>query len=106
MTWDEAKDWFLDNMPIKWLAPKTWNAQMQAIKALYFTSAIHDAAEMQRAYQTLEDGKQLTKRNIVQTCAPFRDKYGLTDLQTLKIARKEMDLSEMIFWLEVNSPWG
>lgn len=76
MTWEEARDWFLDNMPIKWLFPTDWQAQMQAIKALHFTSAVHDAAEMQRAYQTL------------------------------KIARKEMDLSEMIFWLEVNSPWG
>ena len=86
MTWEEARDWFLDNMPIKWLFPTDWQAQMQAIKALHFTSAVHDAAEMQRAYQTLADGKQLTKRAIVQVCAPFRDRYGLTDLQTLKIA--------------------
>lgn len=29
-------------------------------------------------------------------CIPFRDKYKLTDLQVLRIARKEMELSEIV----------
>ena len=37
---------------------------------------------------------------MCELCVPFRDKYGLTDLQTLRIARKEMDLMEMVELLQ------
>ena len=53
-------------------------------------------AEMQRQYQNLIDTKSLTKKALCDLCVPFRDKYGLTDLQTLMIARKEMDIPEII----------
>lgn len=33
-------------------------------------------------------------------CVPFRDKYGLTDLQTLRIARQEMSLMEIVDLLQ------
>lgn len=55
-----------------------------------------EAAELQENYQNLIDNGKLTKKNMCQLCVPFRDKYKLTDLQTLRIARKEMDLSEMV----------
>lgn len=42
----------------------------------------------------------LTKKALCALCIPFRDKYGLTDLQTLRIARKEMDLMEMVDLLQ------
>ena len=53
-------------------------------------------AEMQRQYQNLIDTKSLTKKALCDLCVPFRDKYGLTDLQTLMIARKEMGIPEII----------
>ena len=53
-------------------------------------------AEMQRQYQNLIDTKSLTKKALCDLCVPFRDEYGLTDLQTLRIARKEMDIAEII----------
>lgn len=53
-------------------------------------------AEMQRQYQNLIDTKSLTKKALCDLCVPFRDEYGLTDLQTLMIARKEMGISEII----------
>ena len=56
----------------------------------------NEAAVLQEKYQDLIDSKELTKKNICDLCTPFRDKYNLTDLQTLRIARKEMDLSEMV----------
>ena len=55
-----------------------------------------EASKMQDDYQELIDEKKLTKKAMCDLCVPFRDKYGLTDLQTLRIARKEMDLSEMV----------
>lgn len=53
-------------------------------------------AEMQKQYQNLIDTKSLTKKAMCDLCVPFRDKYGLTDLQTLMIARKEMGIPEII----------
>ena len=53
-------------------------------------------AEMQRQYQNLIDTKSLTKKALCDLCVPFRDKYGLTDLQTLMIARKEIGIPEII----------
>lgn len=61
-----------------------------------------DASEMQSVYQKLIDNKQLTKKAMCDLCVPFRDKYHLNDLQTLRIARKEMDLSEMVSLAERN----
>lgn len=58
--------------------------------------AIRDAAVMQEEYQRLVDNRKLTKKAMCELCVPFRDKYGLTDLQTLRIARMEMDLMEMV----------
>lgn len=57
---------------------------------------IKEAVKLQEDYQELMDSKKVTKKAICDLCIPFRDKYHLTDLQTLKIARKEMDLSEMV----------
>lgn len=55
-----------------------------------------EASKLQDDYQELVDEKKLTKKAMCDLCVPFRDKYGLTDLQTLRIARREMDLSEMV----------
>ncbi|MBQ7391610.1 MAG: hypothetical protein IJV73_02895 [Clostridia bacterium] len=55
-----------------------------------------EASELQDNYQKLIDEKKLTKKAMCDLCVPFRDKYGLTALQTLRIARREMDLSEMV----------
>lgn len=63
-------------------------------------SIMREVAELQAAYQRLIDEKLLTKRAMCGLCIPFRDKYGLKDSQALRIARKEMDLSEMVDLLE------
>ncbi len=65
-------------------------------------SVMSEAAKLQNEYQALINSKKITKKAICDLCIPFRDKYGLTDLQTLRIAREEMDLSEMLELLEVN----
>lgn len=61
---------------------------------------IKAAAELQEKYQTLVRTKRLSKKAICELCVPFRDKYKLTDLQTLRIARKEFDLSQLILIYE------
>ena len=58
--------------------------------------AIREAAVMQEEYQRLVDENRLSKKVLCALCVPFRDKYGLTDLQTLRIVRKEMDLIELV----------
>ena len=58
--------------------------------------ALKEAALMQEKYQQLADKEKLTKKAMCDLCVPFRDKYGLTDLQTLKIARREMSLQEIL----------
>lgn len=55
-----------------------------------------EASKLQDDYQELIDKKKLTKKAMCDLCVPFRDKYGLSDLQTLRIARRDMDLSEMV----------
>ena len=58
--------------------------------------AIREAANLQKEYQKLVDNKRLPKKLICELCIPFRDRYKLTDLQVLRIARKEMELSEIV----------
>lgn len=60
-----------------------------------------EVVELQKNYETLVECKCLTKKAMCELCIPFRDKYNLTDLQTLRIARKEMYLSEMISLAEM-----
>ena len=57
---------------------------------------IIEAVTLQQEYQKLVDNKKLSKKTICELCIPFRDKYKLTDLQVLRIARKEMELSEIV----------
>lgn len=62
--------------------------------------ALREAATLQESYKKLCAQKRLTKKAICELCVPFRDKYGLTGLQTLKIARNELSLSELLDLLE------
>lgn len=62
--------------------------------------SIREIAELQEKYQQLVDSKRLSKKAMCELCIPFRDKYGLTDSQTLRIARAQMPLSEMAELLE------
>lgn len=62
--------------------------------------AMREAAELQTTYQRLINEKRVTKQAICDLCIPFRDKYRLNDFQTLRIAGKEMDLSEILDLLE------
>lgn len=62
--------------------------------------AIREAAIMQKEYQRLVDQEILSKKDLCTLCIPFRDKHGLTDLETMRIARREIDLMELIDLLE------
>ena len=64
-------------------------------------NALREAAVMQEEYQRLTAEKKLSKKAMCALCVPFRDKYGLTDLQTLRIAREETSLMEMLQLLDV-----
>lgn len=51
------------------------------------TEFFKEASNLQDDFKELIDKKKLTKKAICDLCIPFRDKYGLSDLQTLRIAR-------------------
>lgn len=57
---------------------------------------IIEVVKLQQEYQKLINNKKLSKKTMCELCIPFRDKYKLTDLQVLRIARKEIELSELI----------
>ena len=50
---------------------------------------LKDVCQLQKEYKKLVDSKTMTKKAICDLCIPFRNKYHLTDYQTLTIARKE-----------------
>ena len=55
-----------------------------------------EVCKLQKEYRKLIAERKLTKKAICDLCVPFRDKYRLNDLQTLRIARKEMELSDIV----------
>lgn len=59
-------------------------------------SAIREVTELQNGYQKLLNDKCFTKKKLCELCVPFRDKYKLTDRQTLMIARNELSLNEIL----------
>lgn len=56
---------------------------------------IKDIIELQESYNKLVKAKTLSKRKLCELCIPFRDKFGLTDIETLRIARNEITLKEI-----------
>ena len=56
---------------------------------------IKDIVELQENYKELVETKTLSKRKLCELCIPFRDKFGLTDIETLRIARNEITLKEI-----------
>ena len=59
-----------------------------------------EIGELQEEYESLVKSKKLTKKAMCDLCIPFRDKYSLSDLQTLQIARKELGIPEIIALFE------
>lgn len=54
---------------------------------------IEEVNEMQKKYP---DAVKHGKKGICDLCVPFRDKYSLSDLIVLKLARKELGLNAII----------
>ena len=59
-----------------------------------------DILKLQIDWQKLFNSKQMTKKAIVELCVPFKDKYNLTDKQTLCVARDELSKQELLDILE------
>ena len=56
---------------------------------------LREIGELQNGYQNLLKTKKLTKKEMCNLVIPFRDKYNLTDLQALQVARNELSVMEM-----------
>lgn len=57
---------------------------------------LKEIVKLQDGYKSLVDSKKVTKKTLCDLCCPFRDKYELTDSQTLRLARNEMSLKEIV----------
>lgn len=55
---------------------------------------LKELAEFQEGYSHLEQTK-MTKKSLCDLVIPFRDKYGLSDGQALRIARREFPLKKI-----------
>lgn len=56
---------------------------------------IKDIVDLQESYEELVKTKTLSKRKLCELCIPFRDKFDLTDIEVLRIARNEITLKEI-----------
>lgn len=66
---------------------------------------IRDIANLQKAWKSLISGKEaVTKKKIYDLCVPFRDIHGLTDRETLSLARNELTLEQIADILERSQP--
>lgn len=61
---------------------------------------LNEVVKLQEAYQQLLDTRKLTKKAMCDLVIPFRDKYKLTDLEALRIARNEIGLSELALLMQ------
>ena len=55
----------------------------------------HGVAKLQEDWQELRESGEMTKRAICDLVIPFRDRYGLTDVEALEIAKGNVGLHEM-----------
>lgn len=60
-----------------------------------------EVGKLQDDYQKLVNGNKLTKKAMCNLVVPFRDKYKLTDLQALMVARNELSISEIADLLSI-----
>ena len=58
-------------------------------------NVMNEVGNLQKSYHSLIENGKLTKKAMCDLVVPFRDKYGLSDLQALMIARNEMSIPEM-----------
>ncbi len=64
---------------------------------------VKDIVELQESYEELVKTKTLSKRKLCELCIPFRDRFGLTDIEVLRIARNEITLKEIQELIEKDS---
>ncbi len=57
---------------------------------------LKDVASLQREWNKLLESGRVTKRDICELCLPFKEKYNLTDMQALKVARNELSIEEVL----------
>lgn len=63
-------------------------------------SVLKEIVELQNSYTSLLKSNKMTKRAMCDLVQPFSDKYKLTDIQALTIARDNLSLKEILVFLE------
>lgn len=63
-----------------------------------------DIIALQKGYGKLRITKTLTKKNICNLCIPFRDKYRLSSLDTLRLARNKLSINDIVSLMEKALP--
>lgn len=67
----------------------------EAYEAYKRVSMLSEIGDLQDSYKKLLNEGKLTKKAMCDLVVPFRDKYHLTDLQALQIAREELSVKEI-----------
>jgi len=58
-------------------------------------SVFVEIGELQSKYKNLSAKNKMTKQALCDLCVPFKDKYSLSDIQTLQIVRGNLSISEI-----------
>lgn len=59
-----------------------------------------EIGKLQSDYQKLVKDNKLSKKSMCDLVIPFRDKYHLTDVEALQIARNELSTMQIVNLLE------
>lgn len=59
-----------------------------------------EIGKLQSEYQKLVKENKLSKKAMCDLVIPFRDKYHLTDVEALQIARNELSIMQIVMLLE------
>lgn len=65
---------------------------------------LKDIIKLQKGYRKLQTTKTLTKKNMCDLCIPFRDKYKLSSFNTLRLARNELSIGDIVSLMEETLP--
>lgn len=89
VTFDATPDEFEEALDKALFALRTKNGIQEE------SSMLKEIVDLQKRYKELFKAKRLTKKAICDLGIPFRNKYNLGDLETLRIMRGELSLEEI-----------
>lgn len=60
-----------------------------------FVTVLRDILRLRSAWKATDVAQKLSKKAMCELVIPFRDKYGLSDMQALLIAREPISIDQI-----------